>query len=559
MTTETVIYVSLALVLLTRIYVFISPPEFLEEHKDRRYHEFHLYRQYHLHKQYDKSELDKNDDTNSLHSSSSAPNSRQHQQQRQPFDFDDDDEDTCFESLHHPSDEFILLGSEPGARPFPLSRLSSLNTLDIPTPLLPLAPLSPLPASTTPHSSSRDQGLWNRILGSTESASVPNYLELDISEIHYSGSLQEFDNDSEVQESIQGLKAGVKDMTKECPTMTMVWEGGRWCCLEGRTLYILRALEWKGQVRVRVLVDRDPMMLAVTEDDWKAAGMTYDLAPLTPLMSSTPSTAFQSPTATSPATPFTPPSSSALQQSTKGDIAVDGDDDGMAAAKKAHGNYMQMATMDTVGLSFADSDIASHEISKMDSWPTTTTTTTRLSQLTNESLSFPGSPTGHDADDEGEDDDGLSEDDERDDDDQDIEKTIESLSLDPKSSDNFSQQKNHHTARSRAKIGRRLMLSTIQSGREVSNETETLDQEEKGLFSSIGAVRQEQQPQYHYHYQQQQRRHERKISIPDFMLPPPLKDEQAYLIIDPTSPTSKAAAVMRENPFRRDSGHGETP
>ncbi|KAF9976514.1 hypothetical protein BGZ73_008454 [Actinomortierella ambigua] len=51
MATETVIYVSLALVLLTRIYVFISPPDFLQEHQDPHYQEYHLYRQYHIRKQ----------------------------------------------------------------------------------------------------------------------------------------------------------------------------------------------------------------------------------------------------------------------------------------------------------------------------------------------------------------------------------------------------------------------------------------------------------------------------------------------------------------------------
>jgi hypothetical protein len=65
--------------------------------------------------------------------------------------------------------------------------------------------------------------------------------------------------------------------------------------------------------------------------------------------------------------------------------------------------------------------------------------------------------------------------------------------------------------------------------------------------------------------------HERKISIPEFMLPPPLHDEQVYLIVDPSSTTSMATTtkamdaegatgLLREkNPPRRDSGHGGSP
>ncbi|KAF9580103.1 hypothetical protein BGW38_003381 [Lunasporangiospora selenospora] len=161
MATETVIYVSLALVLLTRIFVFISPPEFLEEHQERRYH-------------------------------------------------------------------------DPSA-----GGTASLRDLE------------------------RDNDLWRQILYSSEAASVPSFLTLDLSEIHYNGSLDDkFERDSEVLESIRALRAGQRDVNKECPDMTVVWEGGRWCCLEGRTLYILRALQWQGKVKVRVLVDKDPTLLA---------------------------------------------------------------------------------------------------------------------------------------------------------------------------------------------------------------------------------------------------------------------------------------------------------
>ncbi|KAF9175372.1 hypothetical protein BGX21_006685 [Mortierella sp. AD011] len=541
MTTEAVIYVSLALVLLTRIYVFISPPEFLEEHKDRRYHEFHLYRQYHLHKQYDKSEFnqkrlpeDQNDDASSLHSSSSTPNTRRRPSEGEPL----------LDSLHHPSDELILLGSEPGAHPFPLRRLSihSLSRLD------PIDIPSPTSASTTPLSPKESgRGLWSRILGTSEPTSVPNYLSLDISEIHYNGSLKEFDSDPEVQASIQGLKSGVKDMTKECPTMTMVWECGRWCCLEGRTLYILRALEWKGQVRVRVLVDKDPMTLAVTEDYWKAAGMTSEFAPSTPLMSSTSLT----PMTTSPATPDTPHLAS---------WNLEGDD----SAKKAHDNYIQLAAaaMDSSAVAYGPS-LTNHTAQDLPA----NEPQARISLSTAGGLSLPASPTGHDADDEddqGDDDDcevesdGYLEDDEYDEnDEEDIEKSVEALSLGPNqrnavTPDYSERQKLTTGSQPRPNLfqpmSHRSKLTAIPSSPpspiQVPNPSRNISfdpviSSQKNGPDSIGAVRQ----QRHYR--------ERRISIPEFMLPPPLNDERAYLIIDPSLRTT--------NPPRRDSGHGVSP
>ncbi|KAF9114389.1 hypothetical protein BGX27_010938 [Mortierella sp. AM989] len=561
MTTEAVIYVSLALVLLTRIYVFISPPEFLEEHKDRRYHEFHLYRQYHLHKQYDKDESDlkrllgdqNDDDTSSLHSTSSTPNSR-----RRPYDVD-----SLLEALHHPADELVLLGSEPGARPFPLRQLSShvlsrTDPIEISSPSS--MPPTPTSASTTPHSPREGRGIWSRILGSSES-SVPNYLSLDINEIHYNGSLVQFDQDAEVQESIQGLKAGVKDMTKECPTMTMVWESGRWCCLEGRTLYILRALEWKGQVRVRVLVDKDPMMLAVTEDYWKAAGMTSELTPLTPLtpqLTGTPSTTSPSTTTTSPTTPVTP------LRPPHPNIADD--------STKAHANYVRMvaATTDdgvpTFGLSLADEALQDsvQKAKRVDF-----SSQGPFSLSASESLSLPASPAGHDADDEEDDDDDddesdrCSEGEEGDDEDENkkVEKSLDALVLDTKrphrintSQGYFDRRKSTTGSQGRANIVRsssqrqkmdtdKVTMTAILS----SNPPSPVLQGNLGRNISTGTV------------QQQFRRHERRISIPEFMLPPPLKDEQAYVIIDPSLPASTATTIMRENALRRDSGHAVSP
>jgi hypothetical protein len=332
MATETVIYVSLALVLLTRIYVFISPPEFLEQHKDRRYHEYHLYRQYHIRKQIDtrddKDEQPPEDDdlAELLHSHSRRRSSSSaHQPEQHGYSDGGFVDPSPLTALHYPSDELVLLGMGPGARPLPLGDLSAagfsklenlaVNTttsLSIDSSISTTASTvaaatatTPTTATATGSSSSSpyspryggEQGVWKNIMGASETGSVPSYLSLDTSEIHYNGSLQRFEKDSEVLESIAALKAGQRDMAKECPVMTVVWEGGRWCCLEGRTLYILRALEWRGQVRVRVLVDKDPTTLAVTEECWKAAGMTSDLTPLfttlgrKPSVSTTPTSA----------------------------------------------------------------------------------------------------------------------------------------------------------------------------------------------------------------------------------------------------------------------------
>ncbi|KAF9438203.1 hypothetical protein BGZ76_009221 [Entomortierella beljakovae] len=572
MSTEAVLCVSLALVLLTRIYVFISPPEFLEEHKDRRYHEYNLYRQYHLHKQYDKSDpdhkrllQDKNDDTSSLHSSSSTPNSRR----RTTID-----SDSILEELF-PSDELILLSGESGSRPFPLpqltlagldthnishfSHLSNSSASSLPL----LSPLSPTSASTTPHSPKESKGIWSRILGSSESASEPGYLSLDINEINYNGSMSEFVNDPEIQETVEGIKAGVRDMTKECPTMTMVWESGRWCCLEGRTLYILRALEWKGQVRVRVLVDKDPMTLAVTEDYWKAAVMGGEFGLSTPAMSSTSTSTsvFTSPLhfVDSPNTPATPSLDSDLRDwnFVESPIKTNAGRVQMSATKIEYG-------ASTIGISLEEPQGGSAQEVQG-----------RISMCTAESLSFPGTPTGHDADDEGEDDDdevesdGYMEDDEggEDDDEEEEDKEVKgieqrfgTIDLDSRSLGQQRQQKYiEMQGRHGGKFGNGV--GTVKLGEKIEKAKAKGDDKHDKQVLLKGSQSQSQQkviiPNSHSNH-----RHERKISIPDFMLPPPLNDERAYLIIDPSlagNPVTSTADGTRDNPIRRDSGHGASP
>ncbi|KAG9071393.1 hypothetical protein KI688_005604 [Linnemannia hyalina] len=95
------------------------------------------------------------------------------------------------------------------------------------------------------------------------------WLDLDISNIHYHGSLGPFGTDDEVLKTIQVLQTGFSSNSNSnsgggysafeyarTRGMTVVWEDAQWCCLEGRTLYILKAIGWTGQVRARVLVDQ---------------------------------------------------------------------------------------------------------------------------------------------------------------------------------------------------------------------------------------------------------------------------------------------------------------
>ncbi|KAF9145620.1 hypothetical protein BGX30_007955 [Mortierella sp. GBA39] len=96
------------------------------------------------------------------------------------------------------------------------------------------------------------------------------WLDLDISNIHYHGSLGPFGTDDEVLKTIQVLQTGSSSNNSNSNGgggynafeyartrgMTVVWEDAQWCCLEGRTLYILKAIGWTGRVRARVLVDQ---------------------------------------------------------------------------------------------------------------------------------------------------------------------------------------------------------------------------------------------------------------------------------------------------------------
>ncbi|KAF9985059.1 hypothetical protein BGZ75_003385 [Mortierella antarctica] len=508
MATETVIYVSLALVLLTRIYVFISPPDFLEEHKDRRYHEYHLYRQYHLHKQYDDEPQENTKDRLAASSRRSSTAQQQldgHGDKTNPMDI-----------LHHPSDELVLLGMGPGARPLPLHELSAraFSELD---PLGIVTSRTRSSSSSTARENRGQQDTWG-----DADISTPNYLSLDTSEIHYNGSLKKFEQDSEVREAIRELQIGQRDLAKECPTMTVVWEGGRWCCLEGRTLYILRSLGWQGQVRVQVLVDKDATMLAVTEEYWRAAGMTSGLNPL--------ATAISDPITPTPVSTLSPPShqseltaAPAAEQATRHQVNT-------SAAT---------TSSPTVGLSLEETE----EEPGIVGGAVETETVSRISVGLLVSGTKPFATTLEQDDTDGEienmhevESDGYVEDDEGDVDEEDdaededdetligIEKQLRSASL-QSSTDPYLRRRIFldRTTRTATATGTQgappspLLLPK-------TNESKT--------------------------WSETRQHHERKISIPEFLLPPPLHDEQVYLIIDPaSSPTSKT-------PPRRDSGHG---
>ncbi|KAF9180411.1 hypothetical protein BGZ51_006219 [Haplosporangium sp. Z 767] len=575
MATETVIYVSLALVLLTRIYVFISPPEFLEEHKDRRYHEYHLYRQYHLHKQYDQ---------NDLHTEQQLKQHHHHEEQDESFmsrkqEKMGEPKENSLNGLHHPSDELVLLGMGPGARPFPLRELST-QALSKLSPMT----LSLTTTSATTHSTVREKNerhIWNHILGSSDDLSVPNYLSLDTTEIHYNGSLSKFEQDPEVHEAIRELKAGQRDMAKECPVMTAVWEGGRWCCLEGRTLYILRALNWQGQVRVRVLVDKNPTTLAVTEECWKAAGIASDMSSRITTTTTTMTTATTTVVASSNLVQSS--SSTSLtgdmftESATTHSVYFNKDAREPRTSRVRTSAASAVANSLAVGLSLADGPgdgAVAHEV----------VFHVNSGLLVGESTSRPGSPAGHEADDEEEEDEdpledvidseGYMEDDEGDVDEDEPPLGLERRTLSGNSTNSVHplnlRRRRHQTSMSNSRAHRNFQphvspqtppsplllpnkdlthpsqlssftLAGPNSGRKTSfGSTEPLNKKE-GDINHFKQQKQEQQ-----HYQQQQ--HERKISIPEFLLPPPLHDEQVYLIVDPS----------RDVQPRRDSGHGDS-
>ncbi|KAG0196419.1 hypothetical protein BGX28_010178 [Mortierella sp. GBA30] len=528
MATETVIYVSLALVLLTRIYVFISPPDFLEEHKDRRYHEYHLYRQYHLHKQYDKSD----DHALGEEEESTITISRRLSNAQQQLE-SSGDKTNPLQGLHHPSDELVLLGMGPGVRPFPLPELSA-HTLSKLEPLDMTSSRSQSSSSSSLPREKRGHDTWSHMIGPSmgEAAdvSLPNYLSLDVPEIHYSGSLEKFGQDPEVIEAVLELKAGQRDMAKECPTMTVVWEGGRWCCLEGRTLYILRALNWQGQVRVRVLVDKDATMLAVTEEYWRAAGMTSDLKPLI------------APTITA--------SASALSSSLPTEEYTSVDE---SSSSSGYHTSSAIASSKTVGLSLEDNDAHFDATPSFREVVTTSNmhfephaAKTKTTSVSSVDAGLGGINGGlEDKHDEAEhevDSDGYEEDDERDTDEEDdeeqggVEKRLETLDV-------FLSRN--------AQPRRRTLPSQrhIQKYQEIETR---LNSPSSPLLSPKSKS-----PFKHHLTRQQEQHHERKISIPEFLLPPPLHDEQVYVIIDPaSSPTTETLFRDTAAP-RRDSGHGD--
>ncbi|KAG0354799.1 hypothetical protein BG005_006202 [Podila minutissima] len=138
----------------------------------------------------------------------------------------------------------------------------------------------------------------------TRSVSLPSLVHpvpklacicLDFSEIHYHGSLAEFHHDHELNTVIRHIQTALiatsscrnsnHDNTSssttttfccvDCsrhasralwalldqhrllkPTLTVIWEDDRWCCLEGRVLYALTQLRWRGPVQVQVLLNQ---------------------------------------------------------------------------------------------------------------------------------------------------------------------------------------------------------------------------------------------------------------------------------------------------------------
>ncbi|KAF9404048.1 hypothetical protein BGZ94_004404 [Podila epigama] len=680
MATETVVYVSLALVLLTRIYVFISPPDFLEEHKDRRYKEYHLYRQYHLHKQYDDNDSAIAMTTAGNNETSSSTAQEPPAAPRRLSTLDEDmllkghrttSGNLEMDALHHPANELVLVGVGSGTRTFSMDGLSQqgyskhephTSTMDkdamhtsrtktrmsadgedllghVSSSHSRLSSRgSSSSSSSTGHSNTNsnnnssntytknksEQDFWNQLISSHEAESaVPSYISLNMSEIHYNGSLEPFARDPEVFESIQSLRSEPQEMGKEkWPEMTVVWEGGRWCCLEGRTLYILRALDWQGTVRVRVLVNKDPTLLAITEECWRAAGMASNssssLLSASSNSSNSQDRAVRRKEAVSDPYPDHTPVRTAAATTSKGTgtvgLALDNDCTTTVTMFENGVKYDEPLEVRTTGIK------------------------SRLSSLAGDIPSLPGSPGGHDADDEA-DETGYESDTEDDyDDDYDDEEDDEDVSDDHKVEEELAR-----TRKSRGNVARRrgptvdtssflktrLSLSTSLRHRSMSGRA-LFDSDERGsdgweegnnsdrtivspvvmspvshMFfegkeedSSIrkqkslsaipsggsGAVghdadddgcqaRAEEKKVNigmvglgiaqmattgvdHPLQMEQEQQHERRISVPECLLPLEAHDEQVYLVLDLNN--GRPLAMKMDNPPRRDSGHGDS-
>lgn len=233
MATETVIY-ALALALMTRLYVAYNPPTFLQQHIDLC-------------------------TDSSTFSSSSFP-SRKYHLRRQTIDATTSTPHITYSSALHP---FTLADVEDND-----SKANSHATRSMLLSLL----VHPLPKLTC--------------------------ICLDISEIDYRGSLAVFFHDHELNTAIRHIQTALptsscrnnnnnrshnnhntSSTTSFCcadcfrhasvlwalldqhkllkPVLTVIWEDGRWCCLEGRVLYALTQLRWRGPVQVQVLLDQN--------------------------------------------------------------------------------------------------------------------------------------------------------------------------------------------------------------------------------------------------------------------------------------------------------------
>ncbi|KAF9142686.1 hypothetical protein BG015_000703 [Linnemannia schmuckeri] len=263
---------SLAAIILTRIYVSFNPPDFLRQYRDpdgdycgnssspfRRYH--------HLRLQVVSESLGSKEDQVQDDNKETEKEERGHENELK--------QDTSRPVLEHVDEEAQAKTrmDHPGRHTVhvtPRSRVTAAltftskqdRTMDDN-----LTILHHLPNSSP--SLSSDHHFYTSLPTIPTTQPRRPWLDLEISNIHYHGSLEPFGTDDEVIKTIHDLQTSGSTSNSNsdggCSAsgyarlwgMTVIWEDGQWCCLEGRTLYILKAVGWTGRVRARVLVDQD--------------------------------------------------------------------------------------------------------------------------------------------------------------------------------------------------------------------------------------------------------------------------------------------------------------
>lgn len=279
-TTGGLALLSLAVIILTRIYVSFNPPAFLRPYRDLdgnycgNNSSSPFRRKYHLRPQVSSESLGSSEDQGQH--KNEEKEKEEHGLEKElkgntsrPVPGHVRGESARYD-MGYPSQHTVQLIPSPRAATTVATFISKQQDRTVDDDKLAILHYlrNPLSSTSDPH----HFNISHPTLPTTIPTAQPHrqWLDLDISNIHYHGSLEPFGTDDEVLKTIQVLQIGTSNNNSNsidgggCGAfeyartrgMTVVWEGGQWCCLEGRTLYILKAVGWTGRVRARVLVDQ---------------------------------------------------------------------------------------------------------------------------------------------------------------------------------------------------------------------------------------------------------------------------------------------------------------